>query len=216
MLRELDDKTGRLGQESLDLKDRGSQINAEASLWATRRNELNRATEKLIDNAQKYKRLRDESNSNVAKSKKKRDGCNEKINQLYLKIDDIRRKQNHVVQTGERSITDLRREIAYLEFRQQTEVLIPEKEKQLVSKISALRAEFNRRRELLTKNEELSQLLDEAQALKDQASTYHHEVIKFAEMAQECHDQMISNFKEADQTRAEADAAQREYLKAQQ
>jgi len=215
MLRELDDKRGELGQKSLGLKDGPREQNAEASKWAARRNELNRATEQLIDTAQDFKKLRDECNKNVAQSKRKRDECNEKVSQLYQKIDSIRKQHNNH-RAGERSITDLRREIDYLEFRQQTEVLSPDKEKQLVNKIAALQAEFNGRKEELEKTGEMKSLLDEAQSLRDQASSYHDKVINFAEMAQECHDQMISNFKEADQTRAEADAAQREFLKALQ
>ena len=34
-----------------------SQLNAEASKWAAKRNELNRATEELIDKAQEFKKL---------------------------------------------------------------------------------------------------------------------------------------------------------------
>jgi len=212
MLAELEDKRGKLRQESLALKDRRSQLNAEAIKWAAKRNELNKATEELIDKAQEFKKLRDESNKNVAQSKKQRDECNEKTNRLYARIDDIRRKYKL---TGERSIIDLRGEIDHLEFRQQTEVLSPDKEKQLVDKIAALRAEFKGRKEKVEKNEELRKLLDEAQVLRDQASSYHDQVIKFAELAQKYHDQMIGTFKEADQTRAEADAAQKEFLKAQ-
>ena len=146
----------------------------------------------------------------MAQSKKKRDESNEKINQLSAKIDEIRKKHNL---TCERSIRDPRREIDHLEFRQQTEVLSPDKEKQLVDKIAALRTEFKGRKDQLEKNEELRKLLDETQALREQATNYHDQVIKFAELAQEYHDQMISAFKEADQTRAEADAAQKEFLK---
>ena len=62
-------------------------------------------------------------------------------------------------------------------------------------KKAALHAEFNGRREELEKTGELEKLLDEAQSLRDQAPSYHHRVINFAEMAQECHDQMISNLK---------------------
>ena len=215
MLRELDDKRGELGQKSLSLKDGPRQLNAEASKWIAKRNELNRATEELIDRAHDFKKLRDECNKNVAQSKRKRDECNEKVSRLYKKVDSLRKQQDSH-HAGERSITDLRREIDYLEFRQQTEVLIPEKEKQLVNKIAALQAEFNGRREELEKTGEMKKLLDEAQSLRDQASSYHDQVINFAQMAQECHDEMISNFKEADQTRAEADAAQREFLKAQE
>ena len=212
MLRELEDKGGKLGQESLAFKDRISQLNAEASKWAAKRNELNKATKELIDKAYEFKKLRDESNKNVAQSKKKRDESNEKINQLSLKIQDIRKKHSL---SGERTIRDPRHEIDLLEFRQQTEVLSPDKEKQLVDKIAALRAELKGRKEPLEKNPELSKLLDEAQAMRDQSSYYHDQVIKFAQMAQEYHDQMIGAFKEADQTRAEADAAQKEFLKAQ-
>jgi len=212
MLTELEDQRGKLRQESLAFKDRRSQLNAEASKWAAKRNELNRATEELIDKAKEFKKLRDESNKNVAQSKKMRDESNGKISPLYAKIDDIRKKHNF---TCERSIRDLHGEIDRLEFRQQTEILSPDKEKQLVNKITALRAEFKVRREQLEKNEELRKLLDEAQALRDLASSYHDQVIKFAELAQKYHDQMIGAFKEADQTRAEADAAQKEFLKAQ-
>ena len=212
MLTELEDNRGKLRQESLAFKDQRSQLNAEASKWATKRNELNKATQELIDKAYEFKKLRDESNKNVAQSKKKRDESNEKINQLSAKIDDIRKKHNL---SCERSIRDPCHEIDHLEFRQQTEVLSPDKEKQLVDKIAALRAELRGRKEQLEKNEELRKLLDEAQAMRDLASNYHDQVIKFAEFAQEYHDLMIGAFKEADQTRAEADAAQKEFLKAQ-
>jgi uncharacterized coiled-coil DUF342 family protein len=212
MLTELDDQRGKLRQESLAFKDRISQLKAEAGKWAAKRDELNRATEELIEKAKEFKKLRDESNKNVAQSKKKRDESNEKISQLYAKIDDIRKTHNL---TRERSIRDLHGEIDHLEFRQQTEILSPDKEKQLVNKIAALRAEFKGRKEQLEKNEELRKLLNEAQALRDQAISYHDQVIKFAQLAQEYHDQMIGAFKEADQTRAEADAAQKEFLKAQ-
>jgi uncharacterized coiled-coil DUF342 family protein len=212
MLIELQDQRGKLRQESLAFKDRRSQLNAEASKWVDKRNELNRTTEELIDKAKKFKKLRDESNTNVAQYKKKRDESNEKANQLYARINDIRKEHNHA---GERSIRDLRCEIDHLEFQQQTKVLSPDKEKQLVDKIAVLRANLRGRKEQLEKNEELRKLLDEVQALRGQASSYHDQVTKFAELAQEYHDQMIGAFKEADQTRAEADAAQKEFLKAQ-
>jgi uncharacterized coiled-coil DUF342 family protein len=213
MLAELEDKKAKLRQDSLAFKDRRSQLNAEASKWAAKRNELNKTTKELIDKAQELKKLRDENNKNVADAKKLRDDYNENTNEFYAKIDEIRKKYNL---TGDRSIKDLRREIDHLEFRQQTEVLSPDKEKQLVDKIAALHAEFRTRKEQLEKNEELRKLLDEAQAMRDQASNYHEEVTKYAELAQEYHDKMIATFKEADQTRAEADAAHKEFVKAQE
>jgi uncharacterized coiled-coil DUF342 family protein len=85
-----------------------------------------------------------------------------------------------------------------------------------VDKIAALHAEFRTRKEQLEKNEELRRLLDEAQGMRDEASTHHDQVTKFAELAQKYHDEMIATFKEADQTRAEGDAAHKEFVKAQE
>lgn len=213
MLAELEDKKAKLKSDSLVFKEKRSQLNSEASKWAAKRNELNKATKELIEKAQELKKLRDEHNKNVAEAKKQRDELNEKTNEIYAKIDEIRKKYNL---TGDKSIRDLRREIDHLEFRQQTEVLSPDKEKQLVDKIASLHAEFKSRKEQLEKNEELRSLLDDAQGLRDQASTFHEEVTKYAELAQEYHDQMIATFKDADQRRAEADLAHKEFVKAQE
>ena len=213
MLEELEGKKARLKEESTEYKERRSQLNAEASKWAAKRNELNKATKELIDKAQELKQLRDEYNKNVASAKLQRDEYNEKTNEIYTMIDEIRKKYNL---SGERSIRDMRREIDHLEFRQQTEVLSPEKEKQLVERIGILHAEFKSRKQQLEKNEELRELLNEAQALRDKASEYHELVTKYAELAQEYHDKMIVTFKEADRVRAEADSAHREFVKVQE
>ena len=53
MLTELEDKRGELKQESLAFKDRRIKLNAEASRWVERRNDLNRATEELIGKEKK-------------------------------------------------------------------------------------------------------------------------------------------------------------------
>jgi len=213
MLAELEEKKAKLKQQAIEYKDARSTLNAEASKWAAKRNELNKATKELIDKAQELKKLRDEYNRNVAEAKQSRDEYNEKTNEIYAKIDEIRKKYNL---TGDRSIRGLRREIDHLEFKQQTEVLSPDKEKQLVERISTLSSEFKAKKEQMEKNEVLRDLLNEAQALRDKASEYHESVTKYAELAQEYHDKMISTFKEADQVRAEADASHREFVKAQE
>lgn len=213
MLAELEEKKARLKQQALDFKEQRSQLNAEASKWAAKRNELNKATKELIDKAQELKKLRDEYNKNVAEAKQKRDVYNEKTNEIYAKIDEIRKKYNL---TGDRSIRGLRKEIDHLEFKQQTEVLSPDKERQLVERISTLSTEFKSKKEQMEKNDVLRDLLNDAQALRDQASEHHEGVTKYAELAQEYHDKMIGTFKEADQVRAEADSAHREFVKAQE
>lgn len=213
MLAELEEKKATLKQQALDYKESRSQLNAEASKWAAERNELNKATKEYIEKAQELKHLRDDDNKNVAMAKQKRDEYNEKTNEIYANIDTVRKKYNL---TGDRSIRGLRREIDHLEFKQQTEVLSPDKEKQLVEKISALRADFKSKKMQMEKNDMLRDLLDEAQKMRDKASEYHELVTKYAERAQEYHDQMIGTFKEADQIRAKADNAHREFVKSQE
>jgi ATP-dependent DNA helicase RecQ len=157
--------------------------------------------------AQGLMKLWDENNKKVGEAKKQRDEYNEKANQLYAKIDAIRKVYNL---TGERSIKDLHREIDHLEFRQQTEVLPPNKERQLSDRIAALNAELRSRKEQLEKNEELRKLLDAAQVMRDQASGYHEQVTKFAELAQEYHDQMIAIFNSKNHRYEDGDAKTQE------
>ncbi|MCX9084889.1 MAG: coiled-coil protein [Candidatus Methanoperedens sp.] len=213
MLNELQGRKGDLKNKSEEYKDKRNEFNLDASKCATKRNDLNKRTKELIDEAQQLKKLRDENNEQVALSKLKRDELNDQANKIYAEIDKIRKGLN--LGDGP-SLKDLKKQIDALEFRQQTEVMTPAKERELVDSITRMTDELKRKKSQLEGNVELKTFLEQAQALRDEALVHHNKVKEFADAAQQYHDKMIAIFKDADAIRAESDTAHKEFVKAQE
>ena len=143
MLNELQGRKGDLKDKSEEYKDKRNEFNLEASKCATKRNDLNKRTKELIEEAQQLKKLRDENNEQVAQSKLKRDELNDQANKIYAEIDKIRKGLN--LGDGP-SLKELKKQIDALEFRQQTEVMTPAKERELVDNITKLTDELKRKK----------------------------------------------------------------------
>ena len=213
MLNELQGRKGDLKDKSEEYKDKRNEFNLEASKCAAKRNDLNKRTKELIEEAQQLKKLRDENNEQVAQSKLKRDELNDQANKIYAEIDKIRKGLN--LGDGP-SLKELKKQIDGLEFRQQTEVMTPAKERELVDSITKMSDELKRKKSQLEGNTELRTFLEQAQAFRDEALVHHNKVKEFADAAQQYHDKMIGIFKDADAIRAESDMAHKEFVKAQE
>ncbi|MGP8319615.1 MAG: coiled-coil protein [Methanosarcinaceae archaeon] len=211
MLKELNDKKTALREQSEESKSKRNDLNAQASVLAAKRNELNKRTKDLINKAQEFKKLRDENNEHVKECKAQRDEINARANVIFAKADAIRKENN----LDGPSINDIHKDIDRLEFTQQTEVMTTSKERELVSKITELQKMYKIKKAQIDDNTELKSLLDEAQAIRDEASTFHTTLSEYAQNAQENHDQMIITFKEADAVRAESDVGHKEFVKVQ-
>jgi Uncharacterized archaeal coiled-coil protein len=213
MLKELQEKKALLRKDADASKLERNRLNTEASQFAARRDELNTKTRTRIDSAQQSKDKRDEYNKLVSENKEKRDSLNEAANNLLAKADQIKRRFRVV---GGLSLGELKREIDQLEFRQQTEVISTEKERELVDRIAHLWEEYRKKRDELENNTELREALEKARKLRDEASEFHKALTDNADRAQECHEKMLKCFKEADKVRAEADATHKEFVRAQE
>jgi uncharacterized coiled-coil DUF342 family protein len=213
LLNELQGRKGDLKNKSEEYKDKRNEFNLEASKCATKRNDLNKRTKELIEEAQQLKKLRDENNEQVAQSKLKRDELNDQANKIYAEIEKIRKGLN--LGDGP-SLKELKKQVDALEFRQQTEVMTPAKERELVDSITKMSDELKRKKAQLEGNTELKTFLEQAQALRDEALVHHNKVKDFADAAQQYHDKMIAIFKDADAIRAESDTAHKEFVKAQE
>jgi len=212
MLEELLKRKAEVEKEAEKAKEGRNEWNAKASKLAAQRDELNARMKNLVKEAQAYKEKRDKYNQKVSEYKAKRDELNEEGGRVYVEVVRLRQRKS----AGGGSLHGLRRKIDLLEFKQQTEVMSTDKERQLVEKISALREEFLMKKAQLEQDKELKTLLEEAQTLRDKASKYHEKVTKYADLAQEQHDKMIAVFNEVDEIRAKADDAHKEFVKAQE
>ena len=211
MLKELQDKRAILKEELDGSRNKRNELNGGASKWSAERNELNRASRMLMDEAQHFKHERDKYNKNVGECKAKRDECNKKINAVDAKIEEIKKNSNL---TGA-SVSELKKEIESLEFKQQTNVLTPDKEKDLVGTIAALISEYKAKMSEIERNAELRSAMGELGGLREEASKYHETVTEYADLAQECHDKMIKVFKEGEIVRSKSDRVHRKFVKIQ-
>ena len=136
-------------------KERG-ELNALASEWSSKRNELNTKAWELVKKAHEMRKERDLHNKLVSEYKMKRGELNAQVREMRDKLDYMRRDRDIV---GGKSLDELKREIDALEFRQQTEVLKLNEERKLIEHIEALRKEFRNKKEMIEKDESLSNLM---------------------------------------------------------
>ncbi len=188
--------------------------NKEAREWANKRDELNKKVRDMVAEAKEHKAKRDELNQKVKGLKEERKKWNDKVQELSNKLREERKKL--MPRKDMPNISKLKKRLKELEFKQQTSVLPPDKERELVEIIDSLYKQINEYETMmnseLKKNEELKKIQDELNAAKEEAEKYHKEIEQAVKEAQEHHNKMVELFEMVDEIRKEADEAHRLYL----
>lgn len=207
------DSKGQLIKLAGKLRDRRNELNQMASKRATKRDELNAKTREKVDEAQQHRQKRDELNEQVQENKERRNELNAKANKLFNEVERL--KSDLELDKG-KDLEQLKSEIEQLEFKQQTEVLGTNEERELIEKIESKRQEYLDRKEKLEQNQDLEGLVEEAETVRAEASKYHQKVTELADEAQEHHNMMIQAYRDADDIRDEADDMHERFVEAQE
>jgi uncharacterized coiled-coil DUF342 family protein len=213
MLNELIDKRKKILAESEQHKNRRNELNASASKYARERNTLNNQTREFVDEAQKNKELRDKYNNEVQALKDQRNEINEQANVMFEEIESFKKEHGGIRNRG---LKELQKQIEHLEFRQQTEVISTDKERELIDKIKQMKESMREQEAELEQNKEIKTKIGTARDLRRQASDMHAKVTEMAELAQQHHDMMVDFYRKADKSREEADASHRSFVEAQE
>jgi uncharacterized coiled-coil DUF342 family protein len=213
MLNELIEKRKKFLLDSEIHKDKRNELNALASTHARERNQLNNQTREFVEEAQKNKELRDKHNEDVQSLKDERNTLNDEANVLFEEIDAFK-KEHGSLKT--RSIKELQKQIDFMEFRQQTEVISSDKERELIEKIKHLKASIKEQEAELEQNKEMRSKLQAARDLRKNASDIHARVTEMAELAQQHHDLMVECYRKADKSREAADDSHKQFVEAQE
>jgi Uncharacterized archaeal coiled-coil protein len=207
------DSKGRLIKLAGQLRDRRNELNQMASERASKRDELNAKTREQVDAAQEHRERRDALNDRVQDHKEQRNELNAEANALFEQVDELKEE----LELGDgKDIDQLESEIEQLEFRQQTEVLSTADERALIEKIESRREQLRDQREKVQDSGELEGLIDQAEAVRAEASEHHQQVTELADEAQEHHNRMIEAYRAADDVRDEADAMHALFVEAQE
>lgn len=190
-----------------DVRDR---YNGQTKQNSARRDEYNAQVRALIDEANKHKARRDELNRGVHDAKAKRDELNKEAHARAEVVNALRK--GHGANPAAVAAR-LKAEIRHLEYQQQTTVLAPKKEKELIDTIAAKLKELRASEGELQESAESKAAWEAMRAAKAAAEEQHALVTRLASEAQGEHDQMAQLFSQADVIRKQADAAQADFVR---
>lgn len=206
------EKRDRLNQQAHQQRTERDALNERTKHHAGKRDDLNAQVRGVIDRANQHKAKRDATNQKVRDAKAKRDELNKAAHAKAEALNTLRRERGHQ-QEGGTPLPKLRAEIKHLEYQQQTTVLTPKKEKELIELIGAKLKELKEREASYTESADLKAAYEEMRAAKAAAEEAHAQVTALANEAQAEHDAMAKLFHEADGLRKLADAEQAEFVK---
>lgn len=208
-------KRERLQTEAQRNREARDKLNDETKRHSSKRDELNAQVRAIVDKANAHKAKRDALNAKVREAKAKRDELNKAAHEKTEVLAALRKEKGGPAPTQGSGIPipKLRAEIRHLEYQQQTTVLTPKKEKELIDLIGAKLKELKEREHAHEEHADVKKAWDEMRAAKAAAEEQHHAVTLFANEAQGEHDAMVKLFHEADGLRKLADAEQAEFVK---
>jgi uncharacterized coiled-coil DUF342 family protein len=179
-------------------------------------NELIEKRKKILAESEQHKNRRNELNalaSKCAREKDKRNEINDQANSFFDEIEAFKKEHGGIKNRG---IKELQKQIEHLEFRQQTEVISTDKERELIDKIKQMKSSVREQEAELEQNKEIKNKITLARDFRKEASDLHAKVTEMAELAQKHHDLMVESYRKADKSREEADNAHKSFVEAQE
>jgi uncharacterized coiled-coil DUF342 family protein len=184
-------------------------LNRRASKWADKRDELNSEARKATENASECRIKRDGFNEKVKSAKEIKDTLRADEEKLSKKLHVLMKK--HLPKDGI-YLSKLKSDLRKLEFKQQTTVLTPKKEKDLIDALTRLQNQVREREKILEENKEIKEVLTSLKDIRKKIRAEKKDVTLLANAAQKEHDKMNKLYAEADKIRALADDAQKKFV----
>lgn len=208
-LQELERTRDQLNMEAENHKITRDKLNMRTKQLAEKRDQLNGEVTQKVTEAAEHREKRNKLNEEVKTAKVRRDELNAKANELGEIASKLRRERHKDVAVP---VPRLREDMRALEFRMQTQVLTPAKEKELHAEIKRLAREVRQAESTMDTDREVHDAVQAARKSKLDAEAQHKTLSDLARGAQTEHDVMMKLYEEADARRAEADGAQQEFL----
>lgn len=209
-------KRESLHREAQRHRQARDEHNERTRVHARQRDELNQQVRALAERANAHRTTRDDLNQQVRAAKAERDRLNREGQEKANGLSEMRRARGGPAGAGGGAVplAKLKAELLHLETIQQTTVLAPKKEKDLIDQIAAKLKEIRAREGAHEEDAELRAAVEDLRATKALAEEQHAALTRHAADAQAEHEKMAALFAEADALRKQADAAQAEFVRA--
>ncbi|MDI6916536.1 MAG: hypothetical protein QMC80_01920 [Thermoplasmatales archaeon] len=185
------------------------ELNRRASGWADKRDELNSKARRAIEDASECRIKRDELNEKVKNAKEIKDRLRTDEEKLSKELHGLMKK--HLPKNGV-YLSKLKNDLRKLEFKQQTTVLAPKKEKELIDALTKIQTQIREREKILDENKEIKKVLGSLKEIRKKIRAEKKDIILLANAAQKEHDKMNKLYAEADKMRIQADDAQEKFV----
>lgn len=196
-----------------EYKRKRDEIDRLANSWADKRDELNKKVKFLREQA------REQRNKVIR--------LNEEINKLKLEAQALRKESKKfseklaalmrywLPKKGPR-LGELREELKKLEFRQQTQVLTHEREKELVDRLGKIKTQIEEREKVLEQNEDIRKTLSTLDEIKNGLRERRKKILELVKEAREARKLINNLYRQADELRNKADEAQKQFIEFRQ
>jgi len=214
ILPDLERKRDRLNAMAEEHKAKRDRLNSITKSLAQERDSYNSQVRELVQTANDQRNNRNRLNTEVKESKVLRDELNKKATELNEVVTKLKRERQG--ETGGPSLNRLRNERKALEFKAMTQVLSPDKEKELMTAIQRITQQIEEQEKKMEENREIRTALRDAKQAKEDAERQHRLVSDLARQAQTAHDTMIQLYEKADDLRKKADDCQGRFVENKQ
>lgn len=211
LLEDLEAQRSKLNKKAEEHRRKRDKLNNTSRRWADKRDRLNSESRDNLEKANRHRKKRDSLNDQVKTAKVEREKYNKMASELQAKLGGL--KKRHLPKDGV-TLDKLKKEVRSLEFKQQTQVLSVDKERELLDILSDIQSKIREREKLLEGNQEIQEVMTQRNESKDKAENAHAKVGECANNAQVEHEAMVKFYDEADRLRREADHAQQEFISA--
>ncbi len=177
--------------------------------YKTIRDEHNKEVRALIESVKAEREERDRINAEITEAKDKRTAIHAQLKSVYDEIRDLRDKIVGSPSTDQRRMM---RRVEELEWRQQTEQLSMDEERQIVDEIAKIEAQLVKIGQEKEKQDKISELRRMARRLKEEATEAHQKVLTLSEQSQVHHQEVVRIRPQLEQYKKSADTAHQNFV----
>lgn len=188
-----------------EIKNKLNAINTEKEQWFAKRNDFSQQIKAEIGKIKESAKSRDTLTSSVQEVKKKRDELNK---QIAEKIKEAKTMQGSAQKATEEkeskpyvNAEELRRQIAGMEKKIETEGLTFEKEKEMMKKIKAIKKQYEEAKKVNESWGKSRELSKEISTLKKEANEKHQAIQQTARESQKQHETLVTESRKIDELR---------------
>lgn len=200
-----------------EIRNKLNAINTEKEQWFAKRNDFSQQIKAEIGKIKESAKSRDTLTSSVQEVKKRRDELNkqiaEKIKQAKIMQGSV---QNNVEKESSTkpyvNAEEVRRQIAGMEKKIETEGLTFEKEKELMKKIKSMKKQYEEAKKMNESWGKSRELSKEISTLKKEANEKHQAIQETAKESQKQHETLVTESRKIDELRKAEKQAHEKFM----